>query len=63
MYFNTVDLAIIGPALKQHRRIISVNNLLNLICAESATLIGLLKATSSYNPLTNKKRSLKRRKS
>lgn len=61
MYFNTVDFGNNWFGIKVASQNYFSKQPAELNLQESATLIGLLKATSSYNPLTNKKRSLKRR--
>jgi penicillin-binding protein 1A len=61
MYLNTVDFGNnwFGVKVASQNYFDKTPAFLNI--QESATLIGLLKATTSYNPLTNKKRALVRR--
>jgi penicillin-binding protein 1A len=61
MYFNTVDFGNNWYGIKVAAQNYFSKQPSELNLQESATLIGLLKATSSYNPLNNKKRSLNRR--
>ncbi|MBS1764330.1 MAG: transglycosylase domain-containing protein [Bacteroidetes bacterium] len=61
MYFNTVDFGNNWYGIKVAAQNYFSKQPSQLNLEESATLIGLLKATSSYNPLTNKKRSRDRR--
>lgn len=61
MYFNTVDFGNNWFGIKVAAQNYFSKQPSELNLQEAATLIGLLKATSSYNPLNNKKRSLARR--
>lgn len=61
MYFNTVDFGNNAFGLKTAARTYFDTTPDKLNYEQSATLVGLLKATSSYNPKTNPKRSKARR--
>jgi penicillin-binding protein 1A len=61
MYFNTVDFGCNAYGIKTACRFYFGTTPENLTYEQAATLVGLLKATSSYNPRTNPENSLKRR--
>ena len=61
MYLNTVDFGSNAFGIKTAARTYFNVNPKDLNYEQSAVLIGLLKATSSYNPRLNPKRSLQRR--
>ncbi len=61
MYLNTVDFGSNAFGIKTAARTYFNVSPLNLNYEQSAVLIGLLKATSSYNPRMNPNRSLQRR--
>ncbi len=61
MYFNTVDYGNNWYGIKVASRNYFNKSQADLSMVEAATLIGLLKATSSYNPIRNKKRAKARR--
>ncbi len=60
-YFNTVDFGANSFGLKTAARTYFRKLPDNLTIQEGAVLVGLQKATTSYNPLRNPKNSLKRR--
>ncbi|MBK8846499.1 MAG: transglycosylase domain-containing protein [Bacteroidetes bacterium] len=61
MYFNTVDFGNNWFGIKVASQNYFSKQPLELELEEAALLIGMLKATSSYNPIKQKKRSLERR--
>ena len=61
MYFNTVDFGSNSFGIKTACRIYFNTTPDQLTYEQAATLVGLLKATSSYNPKLNPKNSTKRR--
>ncbi len=61
MYANTVDFGNNAYGIKTAARTYFNTTPAQLTIEESAVLVGLLKATSSYNPRRNYDRSLKRR--
>ena len=61
MYANTVDFGSNAFGIKTAANTYFKTTPLNLKLEESAVLVGLLKATSTYNPRINPKNSLRRR--
>ncbi|HRC32014.1 MAG TPA: transglycosylase domain-containing protein [Bacteroidia bacterium] len=61
MYFNTVDFGNNWFGVKVASQNYFSKQPLELKLEEAALLVGMLKATSSYNPIRNKKRSTERR--
>lgn len=61
MYLNTVDFGSNAYGIKTACRTYFNNNPSDLTVEQSATLVGLLKATTTYNPRINPKNSLRRR--
>ena len=61
MYFNTVDFGSNSFGIKTACKTYFNTTPDNLTYEQAATLVGLLKATSSYNPRLNPKNSTKRR--
>lgn len=61
MYANTVDFGNSAYGIKTAARTYYNTTPDSLTVDQSATLVGLLKATSSYNPKKNPKRSMERR--
>ncbi len=61
MYFNTVDFGNNSFGIKVASQNYFSKQPADLRLEEAATLVGLLKATSTYNPIRNKKRALERR--
>ncbi len=61
MYANTVDFGNEAYGIKTAARTYYNTTPDSLTVDQSATLVGLLKATSSYNPKKNPKRSMERR--
>lgn len=61
MYFNTVDFGNNSFGIKVASQNYFSKQPINLKVEEAATLVGLLKATTSYNPVRNKKRAKERR--
>lgn len=61
MYANTVDFGNGAYGIKTAARTYYNTSPDSLTVDQSATLVGLLKATSSYNPKRNPQRSMKRR--
>ena len=61
MYFNTVDFGSNAFGLKTAAKTYFKTTPSKLNYEQSATLVGLLKATTSYNPKVNPKRSKERR--
>jgi penicillin-binding protein 1A len=61
MYLNTVDFGSNAYGIKTACKTYFNNNPSELTVEQSATLVGLLKATTTYNPRVNPKNSLKRR--
>ena len=61
MYLNTVDFGSTAYGIKPPCKTYSKTSPKNLTIEQSATLVGLLKATPTYNPRVNPKNSLKRR--
>ena len=61
MYANTVDFGSNAYGIKTAANTYFKNTPRNLKLEESAVLVGLLKATSTYNPRINPKNSLRRR--
>ena len=61
MYANTVDFGSNAYGIKTAASTYFATNPQQLTVQESAVLVGLLKATSTYNPRLNPKNSLKRR--
>jgi penicillin-binding protein 1A len=61
MYFNTVDYGNNWFGIKVASQNYFSKAPINLSLSESATLVGLLKATSTYNPLRNPKNATGRR--
>ena len=61
MYFNTVDFGSNAYGIKTACKTYFDHNPVDLTIEEAATLVGLLKATTYYNPKINPKNSLKRR--
>lgn len=61
MYFNTVDFGNNSFGIKVASQNYFSKQPLDLKLEEAATLVGLLKATTSYNPIRSKKRAKERR--
>jgi penicillin-binding protein 1A len=61
MYFNTVDFGSNAYGIKTAAKTYFNTTPRNLTIEQDATLVGMLKATTTYNPRTNPKGSLKRR--
>jgi penicillin-binding protein 1A len=61
MYLNTVDFGSNAYGIKTACKTYFNNTPADLTVEQSATLVGLLKATTTYNPRVNPKNSLKRR--
>ncbi len=61
MYLNTVDFGNNTFGIKTACKVYFAADCRNVTYEQAATLIGLLKATSTYNPRTNYERSLERR--
>lgn len=61
MYFNTVDFGSNSYGIKTASRTYFGKDPQDLTYEEAATLVGLLKATSTYNPRKNPKNSTSRR--
>ena len=61
MYLNTVDFGSNAYGIKTACKTYFNNKPSELTIEQSATLVGLLKATTTYNPRINPKTSLKRR--
>ncbi len=61
MYLNTVDFGSNAYGIKTAAKTYFKVKPVNLNYEQSATLVGLLKATTAYNPIVNPKRSLGRR--
>jgi penicillin-binding protein 1A len=61
MYFNTVDFGSNAYGIKTACKTYFNNKPSDLTIEQAATLVGLLKATTYYNPRVNPKNSLKRR--
>ena len=61
MYLNTVDFGSNAYGMKTACKTYFKTSPKNLTIEQSATLVGLLKATTTYNPRVNPKNSLKRR--
>ncbi len=61
MYFNTVDFGSNSYGIKTAAKTYFKTKPSDLNYEQSATLVGLLKATTTYNPVVNPKRSLERR--
>jgi penicillin-binding protein 1A len=61
MYFNTVDFGSHAYGINSAASTFFSKRPLDLTYSESAVLVGLLKAPSSYSPVSNPKRSLSRR--
>lgn len=61
MYLNTVDFGSNAYGIKTAAKTYFKVKPVNLNYEQSATLVGLLKATTAYNPIANPKRSLGRR--
>jgi len=61
MYFNTVDFGSNAYGIKTACKTYFNNKPSELSIEQAATLVGLLKATTTYNPKINPKNSLKRR--
>lgn len=61
MYLNTVDFGSNAYGIKTAAKTFFKTTPAKLTIEQSATLVGLLKATTSYSPITNPKRSLARR--
>lgn len=61
MYFNTVDFGSNAYGIKTAAKTYFKVKPIELNYEQSATLVGLLKATTTYNPIANPKRSLGRR--
>jgi len=61
MYFNTVDFGSNAYGIKTACKTYFNNKPSELSIEQAATLVGLLKATTTYNPKVNPKNSLKRR--
>lgn len=61
MYFNTVDFGSNAYGIKTACRTYFNNNPIDLKAEQAATLVGLLKATTTYNPRINPINSKKRR--
>ncbi len=61
MYLNTVDFGSNSFGIHTAAKTFFKTTPANLNYEQSATLVGLLKATTSYSPIVNPKRSLERR--
>jgi penicillin-binding protein 1A len=61
MYFNTVDFGSNAYGIKTACRFYFATTPDQLTYEQAATLVGLLKATSAYNPRTNPENSVRRR--
>lgn len=61
MYLNTVDFGSNSYGIKTAAKTFFKTTPYKLTTEQSATLVGLLKATTSYSPILNPKRSLERR--
>lgn len=61
MYFNTVDFGSNSYGIRTASKTYFKTTAAKLNYEQSATLVGLLKATTTYNPKTNPKRSKERR--
>lgn len=61
MYFNTVDFGSNAYGIKTASKTYFNTTPSELTYEQAATLVGLLKATTTYNPRVNPKNSLKRR--
>ncbi len=61
MYLNTVDFGSNAYGIKTAAKTYFNTTPKNLTVEQSATLVGLLKATTTYNPRSNPKNSLRRR--
>lgn len=61
MYLNTVDFGSNAYGIKTACKTYFNNRPSDLTVEQSATLVGLLKATTTYNPRVNPKNSLRRR--
>lgn len=61
LYLNTVDFGSNAYGIRTAAKTYFNTEPANLTAEESATLIGLLKATTTYNPKINPKNSLRRR--
>lgn len=61
MYFNTVDFGSNAFGIHTAAKTFFKTTPAELNYQQSATLVGLLKATTSYSPISNPKRSLQRR--
>ena len=61
MYFNTVDFGSNAFGIKTATKTFFDKTPAELSVAEAATLVGLLKAPTSYSPILNPERSLNRR--
>ena len=61
LYLNTVDFGSNAFGIKTAAKIFFNTTPKELTIEQSATLIGLLKATNTYNPMVNPENSLKRR--
>ena len=61
MYLNTVEFGSNAFGIEAAARTFFGKHPMDLNVLESATLIGMLKATTSYNPLVNPERSRERR--
>ncbi len=61
MYLNTVDFGSNSYGIKTAAKTFFKTTPAKLTIEQSATLVGLLKATTSYSPISNPKRSLARR--
>ncbi|OJU48094.1 MAG: transglycosylase [Bacteroidales bacterium 45-6] len=61
MYLNTVDFGSNAYGIKTAAKTFFGTTPMKLTTEESATLVGLLKAPTSYSPLLNPEKSLKRR--
>jgi penicillin-binding protein 1A len=61
MYLNTVDFGSNSFGIHTAAKTFYKTTPANLNYEQSATLVGLLKATTSYSPISNPKRSLERR--
>ena len=61
MYANTVDFGANSYGIKTASKTYFNTSPKDLTIEQSAVLVGMLKATTSYNPITNPENSLKRR--
>ena len=61
MYLNTVDFGSNAYGIKTACKTYFNNRPSDITIEQAATLVGMLKATTTYNPRTNPKNSLKRR--